>query len=411
MRRRPDDREPGRGGQQDRDRPGDPTAVLPAGDWDEPDGQGEPDGPGAPGQDGRAGGRDRRVYSAGAWAGPAPDRLESGVGRGPRTIRPPRRASGRRVGRAALVLLVVLAVALGALYGVLDSRLRRVAALGDEAGRPAGGRGTNWLIVGSDSREGLSPAARERLGTGFAAGRRTDTIMIMHLPGAGGSPTLVSLPRDSYVPIPGHGRNKLNAAFAFGGPRLLAQTVEQATGLRMDHYMEIGFSGFAGLVDAVGGVTMCIDRPVRDRWSGLDIRKAGCQQLDSKQALAYVRSRHAFAGGDLDRARHQREFIGALVKKATSPAVLLNPFKVISLAGAGAAALTVNQGDHLYHLARLTFAMRALNGKDGSTVTVPVRGTGSVAGAGSVVFWDRDRALALFQALNTDKPVKGLAGQ
>jgi LCP family protein required for cell wall assembly len=233
--------------------------------------------------------------------------------------------------------------------------------------------------------------------------------MIMHIPRAGGSPTLVSLPRDSYVPIPGHARNKLNAAFAFGGPALLAQTVEQVTGLRMDHYMEIGFGGFAGLVDAVGGVTMCIDKPVRDPWSGLDIRKAGCQQLDSKQALAYVRSRHGFAGGDLDRVKHQREFIGALIRKATSPGVFLNPFKAIPLADAGAAALTVNRGDHLHHLARLAFAMRALNG-GGVTATVPVRGTGSAGSAGSVVLWDRARALALFEALNNDRPVKGLVG-
>ncbi len=175
--------------------------------------------------------------------------------------------------------------------------------------------------------------------------------------------------------------------------------------------MEIGFGGFAGLVDAVGGVRMCIDQPVRDPWSGLDIRKAGCQQLDSRQALAYVRSRHGFAGGDLDRVKHQRQFIGALIRKATSPAVILNPFKVISLADAGVAALTVNKGDHLHHLGRLAFAMRALNGKDGATVTVPVRGTGSAGSAGSVVFWDRDKALALFEALHDDRPVTGLAGQ
>jgi LCP family protein required for cell wall assembly len=392
------------------DRPGDPTAVQPGGD-----------GGGQPRPDGGDDGRDRRVYWAGG-AVDAPARPPSppgerppaqGAGRpvppGRHPVRPPRRRRRPRLGRVALVLLVVVAVALGALYAVLDSRLRRVEALGAYEGRPAGGRGQNWLIVGSDSRAGLTVAERDKLGTGFAAGQRTDTVMIMHIPRAGGSPTLVSLPRDSYVPIPGHERNKLNAAFAFGGPALLAKTVEQVTGLRMDHYMEIGFGGFAGLVDAVGGVTMCIDKPVRDPWSGLDIRKAGCQQLDSKQALAYVRSRHGFAGGDLDRVKHQREFIGALIRKATSPGVFLNPFKAIPLADAGAAALTVNRGDHLHHLVRLAFAMRALNG-DGVTATVPVRGTGSAGSAGSVVLWDRARALALFEALNNDRPVKGLVG-
>jgi LCP family protein required for cell wall assembly len=364
------------------------------------------------------GGRDRRVYWAPEDAQARPRRPAPARGRpqprgpdvggpGP-SVRPPRRRRTRRLGRIVLVLLVLVAVALGGLYAVFDSRLERVQALGDHEGRPGPGRGQNWLIVGSDSREGLSAAERDKLGTGFAAGRRTDTIMIMHIPRGRGAPALVSLPRDSYVPIPGHGRNKLNAAYSFGGPRLLAQTVEAATGLRMEHYMEIGFGGFAGVVDAVGGVTLCIDKPVRDRFSGLDIRRAGCQELDSKQALAYVRSRYGFAGGDLDRVKHQREFIGALIKKSTSPGVILNPFRALSLANAGTAALTVDEGDHLHHLARLALAMRALDDQDAVTTTVPVRGTGSAGSAGSVVLWDREKALALFEALADDRPVKGL---
>jgi LCP family protein required for cell wall assembly len=342
-------------------------------------------------------------YDQDSGAPPPPRRPAPSIGR----PKPPRRR--RRVGRLLLVLLLVLTVGLGALYVVFDSKLRRVDALGDYQGRPAGGRGQNWLIVGSDSREGLTEAERDKLGTGFAPGRRTDTIMIMHIPSVGGgSPTLVSLPRDSYVPIPGRDRNKLNAAFSFGGPKLLAQTVEQATGLRMDHYMEIGFGGFAGMVDAVGSVNICIDKPVRDRFSGLDIRKAGCQDLGSKQALAYVRSRHGFAAGDLDRVKHQRQFIAALIKKATSPGVLLNPFKTLSLANAGTGALTVDEGDHLYNLVRLAFAMRALNGGDAVTTTVPVRGTDNVGSAGSVVLWDRAKAVAFFEALRNDRSVKGL---
>jgi LCP family protein required for cell wall assembly len=404
-----------------------------------PDDGDEPDPP-------RSGGRDKRVYYAQESAAPPrpvskprdgydtparspyppADRGRAyGDGRGdgggqappPRfpsrppgvPSRPPRRRrGGPRIGRILLVLLVVLLVGTGVLYVVFDGKLQRTEALPDYQGRPEGGRGTNWLIVGSDSREGLSEAERDRLGTGFAAGRRTDTVMILHVPRPGGPTTLVSLPRDSYVPIPGRGSNKLNAAFAFGGPKLLARTVEQATGLRMDHYMEIGFGGFAGLVDAVGGVTMCIDKPVKDSDAGLNIKKAGCQELDSKQALAYVRSRKAFAGGDLDRAKHQREFIGALIKKATSPAVFLNPFKSVPLANAGAGALIVNEGDHLHHLVRLAFAMKALSGDKGTTTSVPVAGNASRAGAGSVVLWDDDRAAALFKALNNDQPLTGI---
>ncbi|HKE99734.1 MAG TPA: LCP family protein [Actinomycetes bacterium] len=428
MSRRPDDRDTPGQGRPDRV---DPTAVM----------------PGAGDEAGGEGGRDRRVYfapdapaggsrprapdayaaqrtrpydetprmprgEAAGYAEAPPRRPAPGSGRrmpppGRQPTRPPRRW-GRRFLAVLLVLLVLLLVAGVVLYVILDSKLQRTDALTDYEARPAGGSGQNWLIVGSDSREGLSAAERKRLGTGEAAGRRTDTVMIMHIARGGGSPTLVSLPRDSYVPIPGHGRNKLNAAFAFGGPKLLARTVEQATGLRMDHYMELGFGGFAGLVDAVDGVTMCIDKPVRDRFSGLDIRKAGCQELGSKQALAYVRARHGFATGDLARVEHQRQFISALIKKSTSPGVLFNPFKAISLANAGTAALTVDEGDHLYNLFRLALAMRALNGDKGVTTTVPVRGTGSVAGAGSVVLWDSAKASALFNALRNDDPVKGI---
>src|SRR4051794_26761481 len=276
----------GRSPDDEPSREGDRTSYLPAD---------EDDGPPPP----RSGGRDKRVYYAEEPAAP-PRRVPrpreeydtparnpyppadrgraDGERRGqappPRfparpsgtPSKPPRRRrGGPRVGRILLVLLVIVLIGTGVLYVVFDGKLQRTEALPDYEGRPGGGRGANWLIVGSDSREGLSESERQRLGTGFTAGRRTDTVMILHIPRPGGPTTLVSLPRDSYVPIPGRGRNKLNAAFSFGGPKLLARTVEQATGLRMDHYMEIGFGGFAGLVDAVGGVTMCIDKPVKDK--------------------------------------------------------------------------------------------------------------------------------------------------
>src|SRR5262249_1872726 len=175
--------------------------------------------------------------------------------------------------------------------------------------RPAGGRGTNWLIVGSDSREGLTPEQQNELATGGDVGSsRTDTILLVHVPGLGSSnpATLVSIPRDSYVPIPGHGKDKINAAFAMGGAPLLAQTVEQATGLRLDHYAEIGFGGFPALVDALGGVTVCLSEPINDSLAGINL-PAGCQKLDGRNALGYVRSR-ATPRADLDRMLNQRQF-------------------------------------------------------------------------------------------------------
>jgi LCP family protein required for cell wall assembly len=320
-------------------------------------------------------------------------------------VRPRRPRWGRRLGAALLVVLVLLlGVAVWA-----DLRLHRVDALTDYAGRPAATPGADWLIVGSDSREGLTAQQRRQLGTGDAAGRRTDTMMLLHIPRGGGSPTLVSLPRDSYVPIPGRGRNKLNAAYAFGGPKLLAQTVEQVTGIRIDHYMEIGFDGFASVVDAVGGVRICVKEPMNDPKAALRL-KAGCQVLNSRQALGYVRTR-ASARGDLDRVQRQREFLGALMDKATSPGVLLNPFRNLRLVTSGTDAVAVDDGDHVWSLPRFAYAMRAVSGHGGIATTVPVAGTQTVSGAGSVVLWDRPKALALFEALRQDRSVQNLVGQ
>jgi anionic cell wall polymer biosynthesis LytR-Cps2A-Psr (LCP) family protein len=155
-------------------------------------------------------------------------------------------------------------------------------------------------------------------------------------------------------------------------------------------------------------VRTCVDRPMRDPMAGLNLR-AGCQVLGSKQALAYVRTR-AGGRGDLDRVERQQEFLGALIDKVTSPGVLLNPFRGLPLALNGTDAVAVDDADHVHHLLRFPFAMRAVSGGDGVATTVPVAGGDSVPGAGSVVLWDRQRALALFNALKEDRPVGDLAG-
>jgi LCP family protein required for cell wall assembly len=326
-----------------------------------------------------------------------------GRGRAPKARRP--RRWGRRIGVILLVLLVVLV----GLAVWVDSRLNRVDALTDYDGRPAATPGADWLIVGSDSRQGLDEARRRELGTGQAAGRRADTMMLLHIPRGGGKPVLISLPRDSYVPIPDRGRNKLNAAYAFGGPTLLARTVEEVTGIRLDRYMEVGFDGFASVVDAVGGVQICPDRAMRDPMAGLNV-KAGCQVVGSRQALAYVRTR-AGGRGDLDRVERQQEFLGSLIDKSTSPAVLLNPFRSVPLLLRGTEAVAVDQNAHVWNLIRFPFAMRDIAGGGGIATTVPVAGTATVPGAGSVVQWDRERALALFEALKRDQPVDNLVDQ
>jgi LCP family protein required for cell wall assembly len=303
--------------------------------------------------------------------------------------------------RWVAVCLVVALAGLGGAVTWIDTSLHRAAVLADYPDRPAAGRGTTWLLVGSDSRNDLTPAQQAELSTGGDTGNgRTDTIMLVHVPGLGSStaPSVVSIPRDSYVPIPGHGSDKINAAYAIGGGPLLVQTVELATGLRLDHYAEIGFGGFANVVDAVGGVTMCPREPINDPLAGIDI-PAGCQRFDGRSALGYVRTR-ATARADLDRMITQREFVSALLHRAASPVVWLNPLRWYPVATAATRALTVDEGAHVWDLARLGWALQ------GSTVTatVPI-GEFSSNDSGDVVVWNHETAARLFQALASDAPL------
>ncbi|MCE0761658.1 LCP family protein [Pseudonocardia kujensis] len=318
--------------------------------------------------------------------------------RPPARTRPPKQPPTRRPGRWGRRIKIALALVVIALIGwgvYLDQNLNRVQAL--PADSTAESSGTNWLIVGSDSRADLSAEDEERLGTGDAAGQRTDTIMLLHS-GSSGS-VLVSLPRDSYVPIAGHGSNKLNAAYAFGGPQLLISTVEAATGLHIDHYAEIGFGGFVDAVDAVGGVNLCVPKAITDPKAALDIQ-AGCQELDGQTALGYVRTR-ATAGSDFDRVQRQREFLSALIAKATSVGTLVNPFRVIPLADAMTGLVTVDDNDHIWNVAQLGLAMRGVT-NGGIATTAPVGSTPTIGGQ-SVVRWDKTRASALFGSLQKDQ--------
>jgi LCP family protein required for cell wall assembly len=300
---------------------------------------------------------------------------------------------------AGLVALLLVATVVGFFW--VDSRLVTIdKVLDDYKGRPADTPGENWLLVGSDSRKGLSAAQRRQLATGRAAGQRTDTMMLLHVPEGDGRPTLVSLPRDSYVPIPGKSRNKLNAAYAFGGARLLVQTVETVTDIRIDNYMEIGFAGFVGIVDAIGGVEIDVKQNIKDPKAGINLKK-GLQEMDGGTALGYVRTRATGALPDLDRTQRQRQFFGAVVKKAASPGVLLNPFSSLPLATAATDSVTVDAATGTLDLLSLGLAM----GDGPLTTSVPVAGTPTLPGVGSVVQWNREKALALFRALAADKPV------
>lgn len=354
------------------------------------------------------------VPKAGPVYEPGQDRGEAhDTGRGghstsvrPRWVRPGR---FRRAVRLLTALLCVLALTGAGTYAWAEVRLDRSVDLGGIADRPSRGKGTNYLIVGSDGRDGLSEQARKELHTGTAGGSRTDSMMLLHT-GAHGT-TMVSLPRDSWVTIPSYvdpdtgkshraAKNKLNAAYSLGGPRMLVRTVELNTGLRVDHYAEIGFGGFVGVVDAVGGVDMCVDRDIKDPKSGLDLKK-GCHNLTGTQALAFVRQRHQEADGDLGRSRNQRAFLSALARKAATPGVVLDPFRTYPALSAGLDTLVVDEDMELPTLFSLFQAMRSVSGGTGRQLNIPVAG----AAAGSALKWDDAKAKKLFAELRNDRPV------
>ncbi|WP_346095376.1 LCP family protein [Streptomyces olivaceiscleroticus] len=321
----------------------------------------------------------------------------------------------RRLARTTVFLAGMLLLTACGTYIWADTRLSREVDLDRIADRPTKGRGTNYLIVGSDSRSGLTDRAKQELHTGGSAdaGRRTDSMILLHT-GAHGT-TMMSLPRDSWVTIPPYirpdtgkhyraSKNKLNAAFSFGGPDLLVRTIEHNTGLRIDHYTEIGFAGFVGIVDAVGGVRMCVDRNIKDEKSGLDL-KAGCHTLDGRKALAFVRQRHQEARGDLGRSRNQQKFLSALADKTATPDTFLDPSKVYPTMRAGLDTLIVDKDTDLRTLSALFEAMKGVTAGNGKRLNVPVSSLGFHTSKGSAVQWNLPQARKLFGELRDDRPV------
>ena len=297
------------------------------------------------------------------------------------------------------VLIVVILVVLASVTWLVAVPLHAWSQVQRVDDTPAGQRppsqpGTTFLLVGSDSRQGLSSAERNKLGTGSEVGQRTDTMMIMYIPPSG-RPALISIPRDSYVPIPGKGKNKINAAFSLGGPKLLVRTVEQNTGLRVDGYMEIGFGGFVNIIDALGGISMCIPNAIKDQDSHLNLKK-GCQNLDGTTALGYVRMRKADPLGDLGRVQRQRQMLAAIAKKSATPATIVNPVRYWTLTHAMANSITVGQDTSLFETASMALAMRKVASGQGLTLTVPVSNANAYTPVGSSVLWDTAKAKEMF---------------
>ncbi len=321
-------------------------------------------------------------------------RAERSSGRGanpppppPPTSRPRRR---RRFGWVKIALLLwlvfLLAVPLWA-WAQID----KVNAE-PRGERPDSQPGHTYLLVGSDSRAGLSKRERREFGTGAGEGRRTDTIMLLHT-GAGPN-LLLSIPRDSIVEVPGYGTQKVNAAYAYGGPRLLVKTLENETGIRIDSYVEIGFGGFVNVIDAVGGIEICPKEAMKDPLANLDIDK-GCQEVDGPTALGYARSRKISQLGDIDRAQRQREVVSAVGSEAASPWSILNPVRYARLAAAGSDSVRLGENTGPIDTARFAWAMTRVTGDKGLTCGVPI--------ADLAVNWDAERAPRMFELIREDR--------
>lgn len=271
-----------------------------------------------------------------------------------------RRHWGRRVA-AVLVVLLVCAIAWPFyLISYGNSKLAHLDALSGAANTP----GTTYLIVGSDKRTAEQAAEQD------VEGERSDTIMVLQVPETG-SPALVSIPRDSWVTIPGYGESKINAAYSYGGPELLVSTIENLTGMTVDHYVEVSMEGVKELTDAVGGVNLCLDYDVDDQLSGLQWQ-AGCHDVDGTQALAFSRMRYSDPRGDIGRTERQRQVVSAILRKALTPSTMLNPFRQRSLVGAVASNLTTDTDTSIVDLAKAGLGMRSVMGENGLMGIPPI---------------------------------------
>mgnify|MGYP000179988963 CR=1 FL=1 len=277
----------------------------------------------------------------------------------------PSRGKRRWLKYTSAVLAVILITLCGYtwhLWNKASDQLRRIDALSSMADTP----GETWLIVGSDSRSDGAIADTT------TAGQRADSVMVLHK-AENGQTSLTSLPRDTYVNIPGYGEDKINASYAYGGAKLLVKTVEGLTKMKVNHYVEVGMGGVKNVVDAVGGVEACLDYDVDDHDSGLiwNTAQGKCQQVNGEKALAFSRMRKSDPTGDIGRGLRQRAIISAAVKKAMSPSTLLNPSATSKLVDAGTGSLTVDKDSGVWDIGQMVLAFRAAS-NDGLTGAPPI---------------------------------------
>ncbi|MGW7440833.1 LCP family protein [Streptomyces sp. NPDC054849] len=297
------------------------------------------------------------------------------------------------------------ALSCGSLLGT-----QAVSAESEPAG--SGGRGTNILIVGIDSRVGISAAERRRLHVGGKGCNCTDVMMLVHVSENRRRASVVSIPRDSYVEYAADTgpvrRGKINGAFAIGGAPLTVATVEKATGLHIDHYLETGFTGFEQTINNLGGATVCTDKPLKDENSGLDIA-AGRHHTNGNETLRYVRARHVnLRPGDLGRVRRQQRVVNDLLARLTLGGALSDPVSTARTVRTVLRSVRTDARTNVDDLVRIGWALGRLRADRTEFATVPIRlFDHRVPGVGSTLVWDEARSAALWDALGADRPITG----
>lgn len=322
-------------------------------------------------------------------------------GDGSDASRPARKRHWPRRLLISFIILIAVIVVAGGLYALsidrsLHNNLNRANNMPPETPTAPGesprprrnsdDRSVNVVLIGSDSRD---PSA---------ARGRSDALMIIHLAGDRRSAYIISFPRDMYVNIPGRGKNKINAAYSWGGPALTVATLEQLTGVRMDHVAQVNFTGFINLTNTLGGVT--IDNPHAFSAQGYDFPK-GEITIQGKKALAFVQERHSLPNGDLDRAANQRRVVQAILAKGLSAGTITNPLKFTQFVSGVAQNVIVDNQLTDSAIRDLALSLRMTPG-DVKQLQAPSSGFATVPGVGAVVLVDQAKMKELSRALRQD---------
>ena len=316
---------------------------------------------------------------------------------------------------AVLAISAVSALA----FGTVTASINKIDVFNGIEKRPEKkSTAMNYLLVGSDTREGLSKAELKALRVGSvatAAGKRSDTMLLVHISKARDTAVMISIPRDTFALIPEHtsktGKlipavySKINSSFNWGGAPLLIQTIEEMTELKIDHYIEINFAGFARIVDSIGGVEICTKKNINDPKSHL-VLEAGVHTLNGIESLKYVRTREFDGMGDIGRMQRQQAFMSAVLRKATSAGVLLNPVTMASFINSALSAVTTDSELKNSDLIALAKQMKSLSTSSVRTLTVPLSDLNYYSnGVTSAVLWDPVLAPQLWTRLREDQAV------